>query len=132
MRVFAAGGTGVIGRRLVPHLAARGDQVTATTSASKLGLLAQLGAEEYSVAFEALYPYPRDRRAYIEQQVRKGSASYPHRLLASLISSKQTPCVAATNFDQLIERTTVVTDELIPPPDQADITVSAFFSRLLE
>ena len=45
MRVFVAGGTGVIGRRLVPRLVARGHQVTATTtSAAKLGLLEQLGA----------------------------------------------------------------------------------------
>jgi nucleoside-diphosphate-sugar epimerase len=46
MRVFVAGGTGVIGRRLVPHLVARGHQVTATTtSAGKLGVLEQWGAE---------------------------------------------------------------------------------------
>jgi nucleoside-diphosphate-sugar epimerase len=46
MRVFVAGGTGVIGRRLVSQLVARGHQVTATTtSAAKLGLLEQLGAE---------------------------------------------------------------------------------------
>ena len=46
MRVFVAGGTGVIGRRLVPQLVARGHQVTATTTgAARLGLLAQLGAE---------------------------------------------------------------------------------------
>ena len=46
MRVFVAGGTGVIGRRLVPQLVARGHQVIATTtSAGKLGLLEQLGAE---------------------------------------------------------------------------------------
>jgi nucleoside-diphosphate-sugar epimerase len=46
MRVFVAGGTGVIGRRLVPQLVARGHQVTATTtSAGKLGLLEQMGAE---------------------------------------------------------------------------------------
>ena len=46
MRVFVAGGTGVLERRLVPQLAARGHQVTATTtSAGKLGLLARLGAE---------------------------------------------------------------------------------------
>src|SRR5215211_5106737 len=45
MRVFVAGGTGVMGRRLVPQLVARGHQVTATTtSAAKLGLLQQLGA----------------------------------------------------------------------------------------
>jgi NAD(P)-dependent dehydrogenase (short-subunit alcohol dehydrogenase family) len=46
MRVFVAGGTGVMGRRLVPQLVARGHQVTATTtSPAKLGLLEQLGAE---------------------------------------------------------------------------------------
>jgi nucleoside-diphosphate-sugar epimerase len=46
MRVFVAGGTGVIGRRLVPQLVARGHQVIATTtSAGKLGLVEQLGAE---------------------------------------------------------------------------------------
>jgi nucleoside-diphosphate-sugar epimerase len=46
VRVFVAGGTGVIGRRLVPQLVARGHQVTATTtSAAKLGLLQQLGAD---------------------------------------------------------------------------------------
>lgn len=46
MRVFVAGGTGVLGRRLVPQLVARGHQVTATTTnAAKLTLLQQLGAE---------------------------------------------------------------------------------------
>jgi nucleoside-diphosphate-sugar epimerase len=46
MRVFVAGGTGAIGRRLVPQLVARGHQVTATTTnAAKLSLLKQLGAD---------------------------------------------------------------------------------------
>src|SRR5262245_56167658 len=46
MRVFVAGGTGVLGQRLVPQLVARGHQVTATTTnPSKLGVLEQLGAE---------------------------------------------------------------------------------------
>ncbi len=46
MRVLVAGGGGAIGRRLVPQLVARGHQVTATTtSAAKLGLLKQLGAD---------------------------------------------------------------------------------------
>ena len=46
MRVFVAGGSGVLGRRLVPQLVARGHQVTATTtSPGKLGLLEQLGAD---------------------------------------------------------------------------------------
>jgi nucleoside-diphosphate-sugar epimerase len=46
MRVFVAGGSGVLGRRLVPQLVARGHQVTATTtSGAKLALLAELGAD---------------------------------------------------------------------------------------
>ena len=46
MRVFVAGGAGVVGRRLVPQLVARGHQVTATTTSTRqLGLLEQLGAE---------------------------------------------------------------------------------------
>jgi nucleoside-diphosphate-sugar epimerase len=45
MRVFVAGGTGAIGRRLVPQLVARGHRVTATTTTpDKLGLLDALGA----------------------------------------------------------------------------------------
>ncbi len=46
MRVFVAGGSGVLGRRLVRQLVARGHQVTATTtSMGKLALLRELGAE---------------------------------------------------------------------------------------
>jgi nucleoside-diphosphate-sugar epimerase len=46
MRVFVAGGSGAVGRRLVPQLVARGHQVTATaTSAAKLGVLERLGAD---------------------------------------------------------------------------------------
>src|SRR6266699_1982664 len=46
MRVLVAGGSGALGRRLVPQLVARGHQVTATaTSPGKLGLLERLGAD---------------------------------------------------------------------------------------
>ncbi|GAA1897484.1 NAD-dependent epimerase/dehydratase family protein [Asanoa iriomotensis] len=46
MRVFVAGGSGVLGRRLVPQLVARGHQVTATTTTTaKLDLLARIGAQ---------------------------------------------------------------------------------------
>ncbi|GAA2799709.1 NAD(P)-dependent oxidoreductase [Kitasatospora paracochleata] len=45
MRVFVAGGSGVLGRRLVPQLVARGHQVTATTTTPvKLGAVQRLGA----------------------------------------------------------------------------------------
>ncbi len=46
MRVFVAGGTGVVGRRLVSQLVARGHHVTATaTGPGKLGMLEQVGAD---------------------------------------------------------------------------------------
>lgn len=46
MRVFVAGGTGVVGRRLVPQLVARGHHVTATTtSRGKVNVLERLGAQ---------------------------------------------------------------------------------------
>ena len=46
MHVFVAGGSGVLGRRLVPQLVARGHQVTATTtSTSKVDTLTSLGAD---------------------------------------------------------------------------------------
>jgi nucleoside-diphosphate-sugar epimerase len=45
MRIFVAGGTGAIGRRLVPQLVARGHDVTATTTnPARLGTLEKLGA----------------------------------------------------------------------------------------
>ncbi|RIQ20385.1 NAD-dependent epimerase/dehydratase family protein [Jiangella rhizosphaerae] len=46
MRVFVAGGTGAMGRRLIPRLVANGHQVTATTThPDRIGLLTRLGAE---------------------------------------------------------------------------------------
>ena len=46
MRIFIAGGTGVIGRRLVPMLVARGHNVTAMTrSAEKAPAIEAMGAE---------------------------------------------------------------------------------------
>jgi nucleoside-diphosphate-sugar epimerase len=46
MRIFVAGATGVVGRRLVPALVAAGYEVTGTTrTESKTGLLRQLGAD---------------------------------------------------------------------------------------
>jgi nucleoside-diphosphate-sugar epimerase len=45
VRVFVAGGTGVLGQRLIPQLVVRGHQVTATTTGpARLDDLTQLGA----------------------------------------------------------------------------------------
>jgi nucleoside-diphosphate-sugar epimerase len=55
MRVFIAGGSGVLGQRLVPQLVGRGHQVTATTTTpDKLSLLQQLGAD--GVVMDGLDP----------------------------------------------------------------------------
>lgn len=46
MRIFVAGGTGAVGRRLIPRLVSAGHQVTATTrSEGKQDLLRRVGAE---------------------------------------------------------------------------------------
>jgi 2-alkyl-3-oxoalkanoate reductase len=46
MRVFIAGATGVVGRRLVPLLVSTGhDVVASTTSAAKVALIEQMGAD---------------------------------------------------------------------------------------
>ncbi len=83
---------------------------------------------EYAVAFEKAFPNPRDRRTYIEDAVRKGVPSFGHRVLAALISSGQVPCVFTPNFDPLIERATVVADELQAVEKQAHLTVAALDS----
>ena len=46
MKVFVAGATGVVGRRIVPELVARGHEVVgATRTPGKAALLRDLGAE---------------------------------------------------------------------------------------
>jgi 2-alkyl-3-oxoalkanoate reductase len=59
MKVFLAGATGVVGKRLVPLLVSRGHRVTATTrSANKLPALRELGANPLIVD-------PLDREAVL-------------------------------------------------------------------
>jgi hypothetical protein len=84
--------------------------------------------DEYAVAFEAAYPAAADRRTYIEEAVRRGVPSFGHRVLAAMISSGQTPCAFTTNFDPLVERSTVITDALLPADQQAHLTVAALDS----
>lgn len=80
---------------------------------------------EYAAAFEAVYPTPEARRSYIEEAIRKGTPSFAHRLLASLLTTRLVPCVFTTNFDQLIETATTVTDQLMPADERAYLTVAA-------
>ena len=83
---------------------------------------------EYSTAFEAVFPQPRDRRSYIEELMKRGTPSYAHRVLASLISTGSIRCLFTTNFDPLVERATVTTDELLPADRRTHLTVSALDS----
>lgn len=80
---------------------------------------------EYARAFEAVYQTPEARRSYIEEASRKGTPSFAHRVLASLLTTQLVPCVFTTNFDQLIEAATTVTDQLMPAHERACMRVAA-------
>jgi hypothetical protein len=80
---------------------------------------------EYAQAFEALYPTQELRRSYIEDAVKKGTPSFSHRVLASLLSTHRVPCIFTTNFDPLPENATTVTDQLLPTTERVHLTVAA-------
>lgn len=84
--------------------------------------------DEYAAAFEAVFPEARDRRAYIEAATRQGSPSYGHRVIAALITAGLIRCIFTTNFDPLVEQTTVLSNALVPPGERAHLTVSALDS----
>ena len=92
------------------------------------GLPANGAPEEYAVAFEAVFPKVDERRRYIEELVRRGQPTFGHRLLAAMIASGQTPCLFTTNFDQLVERSATVADELLPVGDRTPLVVAALDS----
>lgn len=83
---------------------------------------------EYSAAFEAVYPTESERRKYIENAVRKGTPSFSHRVLASLITTKRVPCIFTTNFDPLIEQACTQTDLLLNDNERAMPTLAAIDS----
>lgn len=80
--------------------------------------------KEYAAAFEAVYPTQDARRAYIEQAVTQGRASFGHRVLAALMTSKKTQCVFSTNFDPLLDRAATITDELVEVSERANLVVA--------
>lgn len=65
-------------------------------------------SDEYSFYFEQVYPSPDDRRHYIDQLIRKGTPSYGHVVLASLLRVGRSNLVWTTNFDRVVE------DALVP------------------
>jgi nucleoside-diphosphate-sugar epimerase len=85
VHVFVAGGTGVVGQRLVPQLVARGHRVTATTtSPAKLGLLEELGAE--AVVLDGL-----DARAVSEAVAKAQPDAIVHQMTAISVAHAGKP-----------------------------------------
>lgn len=84
--------------------------------------------EEYSAAFEAVYPLDSHRRQYIDDAVSKGKPCFGHRVLAVLMSSRQTDCVFTTNFDPLIEESVTLSNALLPVESQKRPTIAAIDS----
>lgn len=80
---------------------------------------------EYAEAFNLVYPTPEARRGYIEDAIRKGTPSFGHRVLAALLTAKRIPCVFTTNFDNLLETASTITDQLVAPTERAHLTVAA-------
>jgi hypothetical protein len=81
--------------------------------------------DEYSVAFEAVYPDESDRRRYIEERVRRGRPSFAHRVLAALIATRQLPAVFQTNFDSLVEEASTALLDAMASDDIPHLTVAA-------
>jgi nucleoside-diphosphate-sugar epimerase len=118
MRVFVAGGTGVVGRRLVPQLVARGHQVTATTtSASKLGLLGQLGAA--AVVMDGL-----DAASVGEAVAQAGPEVIVHQMTGISLAHAGKPDLK--HFDRwavpTIRLRTEGTDHLLAAAEAADVS----------
>lgn len=83
---------------------------------------------EYAAAFEAVYPQPRHRRQYIDDAISKGTPSFGHRVLGSLLAARKVDCVFTTNFDPLVEESALSANALLPTTDQARPTVAAIDS----
>ena len=117
MRVFVAGGTGVIGRRLVPRLVARGHEVTATTtSPGKLRLLEQLGAD--AVVMDGL-----DAAAVRDAVARARPDTIVHQMTAISMAHAGKPDMK--HFDRWFATTirlrTEGTDHLLAAAGAADV-----------
>lgn len=83
---------------------------------------------EYAAAFEMVYPQERHRRQYIEDAVKNGVPCYGHKVLAALVAAGKVDCVFTTNFDTLIEDTTLSANSLLQVVDQKRPTVAAIDS----
>lgn len=83
---------------------------------------------EYAAAFEAVYPQPRHRRQYIVDAISKGTPSFGHKVLGSLIAARKVDCVFTTNFDPLVEESAFSANAILSVSDQVRPTVAAIDS----
>lgn len=83
---------------------------------------------EYSAAFEAVFPNEKQRRQYIDDAISEGTPCFAHRVLAALMSSKQLSCVFTTNFDPLVEESATLSNALLPVELRKKPTVAALDS----
>lgn len=60
-------------------------------------------ADEYARFFEATYPNPSDRRAYLDKLIKLGKPTYGHLALALLMREECCRIVWTTNFDKTLE-----------------------------
>jgi hypothetical protein len=70
---------------------------------AKRALPADGNEEEYAAYFEMTYPSARDRRAYIDAEVKLGTPSYGHFGLALLMKTGICHAAWTTNFDRTVE-----------------------------
>jgi hypothetical protein len=60
-------------------------------------------ADEYAAYFDATYPSAKDRRAYIEREMKAGKPSFGHLALALLMKMGFCRACWTTNFDRTLE-----------------------------
>lgn len=95
---------------------------------NRQGLPATGSTDEYAAAFEAVHPAAPDRRAYIANAVNRGVPSFGHRVIGALVASRLVPAMFTTNFDQLLERSATVANDLLPSEQQSHLAVAALHS----
>ncbi|MDA8330805.1 MAG: NAD(P)-dependent oxidoreductase [Candidatus Dormibacteraeota bacterium] len=118
MRVFVAGGSGVLGRRLIPQLVARGHHVTASsTSPAKSALLAGLGAQP--CVMDGL-----DRGAVAEAVARATPEAIVHQMTAISPAHAGRPDLKHPDrwFEKTNELRTRGTDHLLAAADAAGVS----------
>ena len=83
---------------------------------------------EYAAAFEAVYPQARHRRQYIDDAISRGTPSFGHTVLGSLMAAGKVDCVFTTNFDPLAEDSALAANAVLPALNQMRPTVAAIDS----